>query len=1064
MKNWLTAICFIGMLCASAHAQSISFSHPLSPTGTVVSGVGIRSLPDTVRILAVMVEFQQDDDKRTTGKGLFGTVYDNLPVGSDIIDPYPHNRQYFEHHLTFLRNYVRKCSGGRTFVDFFVLDSVLQVSKQMQAYSPIKDEPHKPLADLAREAWTLADSKFPEIDFADYDMFVLFHAGVGRDIDISSIMGFNPTPFDLPSIFINEKAFQEFYGTSFKGIPVDDGSFVIQHTAIIPTTENRVVTSFDGSNVLLQYTINGLLAASFGSWAGLPDLYDTGTGRSGIGRFGLMDSQSIFAFGGICPPQPSAWEKIQLGWAASRSTPPGSNDIFVTAHRTDQISTPDIIKIGISPEEYWLLENRQRDPGGNGQTVTMMSGEREVTMTFPKDTTGFANEDINSLRGVIIDVEDIDWSLPGGTVIGDNSQRVRVMGGFLLWHIDERVIEANRESNTVNADPRLRGVDLEQAEGPQDIGEELRTIFGTTVGDGSPLDFWFRGNISPVYKNRFDATSYPSTRSNDGYETHVAVTSFSDPGVVMSCRVQIGDDIIGPVEGWPIRLNTDSLTPRRIVAADLDSDGRKEILVAMQATGENTSRSVQTFVYVLTQAGKGFIAPGNVEAIAADSSRFVDGPVVADLDNDGHAEIALLFSKGDGASEFVSIFHSNQLDSDSHLLLRERIRVPGASSLMSLGTQFVGDYNDGLWSITRDGFKTFMTTWSGSKTLARFGSGTAIAVMNRSTGELAWVDAITGAEYKTTSLGVSGENAALATGDLDRDGVMETAVLADAKLFVFDPDGNALPGFPVILADLSSPLDFILADVDGDGGADIVISSNEEIRAYNFAGAQIDYFPVPNKPPVVPGVQQAFDATSILAMSTTEQSPDALLYLNDSRLRFLNSAGTDRPGFPIPVSYSGGGAALLALEDTRSMGLAVASSAGSVSLYDLKSFGSPGIISWSARFGDARNSRTVLRALRGTAPTYAFFPPDRCYNWPNPVYRDETKIRCYVSEDARISVTIYDLAGMEIYRTEFSAVGGVDNEITWNVQGVESGIYLGHVAAQSANNSGFKIIKIAIVK
>ncbi len=1064
MKSWLIAMFGLGVLCASAGAQSISFSHPLSPIGAPASDVGVRSLPDTVRVLALMVEFQEDDDKRTTGKGLFGTVYDNLPVGSEIIDPYPHNRQYFEHHLTFLRNYVRKCSGNRTFVDFYVLDSVVRVSKQMRAYSPVKNESHKPLADLATEAWTLADARFPDVNFADYDMFVLFHAGVGRDIDVTSIMGFNPTPFDLPSIFLNRASFREFYGASFEGIPVDNGSFVIPHTAIIPTTENRVVTSFDGSNVLLQYTINGLLAASFGSWAGLPDLFDTGTGRSGIGRFGLMDSQSIFTFGGICPPQPSAWEKIQLGWAAARSAPPGSNDLFITAHRTDQISTPDIVKIGISPEEYWLLENRQRDPGGNGQTVTMMSGGREVTLSFPKDTSGFTNEDINSLRGVIVDVEDIDWSLPGGTVIGDNNQQVKVMGGILLWHIDERVIEANQASNTVNADPRLRGVDLEQAEGPQDIGEELRTIFGTTIGDGSPLDFWFRGNISPVYKNRFDATTYPSTLSNDGYETHVAITSFSDPGVVMSCQVRIGDDIIAPVDGWPVRLDSDRLTPRRIVAADLDGNGRKEILVAMQTRKSHASPQVGTFLYILTQAGKGFIAPNKLSAIAVDSVRFVDGPVVADLDNDGHAEIAFLLSAAEEDGEFLAVFHSDRFDNDGNLLLRQRIPVPGASSLMAVGARFVGDYNAGLWSLTRDGFKTFMTGWNGSKTLARFGRGATIAAMNRSTGELSWVDAITGAEFTTISLGASIEHAALATGDLDRDGIMETAVLADTKLFILDPDGSVLPGFPVSLAGIPAPSHFILADVDGDGGSDIVISSATEVRVYNFAGALIDNFPVPNAKSSIPGLDTTSALTSLLALSTSEQASDALLYLNDSRLRFLNDTGKDRSGFPIPVSYSGGGAALLELADTRGMGLAVANDVGGVSLYDLKSYASPGLISWSARFGDAQNSRTVLRALRGTAPTYTFFPQDRCYNWPNPVYKDETKIRCYVAEDARVSVTIYDLAGMEIYHTEFSAVGGVDNEITWNVQGVESGIYLGHVTARSNDNSGFKIIKIAIVK
>ncbi len=46
----------------------------------------------------------------------------------------------------------------------------------------------------------------------------------------------------------------------------------------------------------------------------MPDLFDAETGKSAIGRFGLMDGQSLFAFGGLFPPEPSAWEKVFLGW------------------------------------------------------------------------------------------------------------------------------------------------------------------------------------------------------------------------------------------------------------------------------------------------------------------------------------------------------------------------------------------------------------------------------------------------------------------------------------------------------------------------------------------------------------------------------------------------------------------------------------------------------------------------------------------------------------------------------------------------------------------------------
>lgn len=53
---------------------------------------------DTLKILAVMVNFQQDNDETTFGNGKFGTIYSKA-YGADIIDPLPHDKDYFESHL-----------------------------------------------------------------------------------------------------------------------------------------------------------------------------------------------------------------------------------------------------------------------------------------------------------------------------------------------------------------------------------------------------------------------------------------------------------------------------------------------------------------------------------------------------------------------------------------------------------------------------------------------------------------------------------------------------------------------------------------------------------------------------------------------------------------------------------------------------------------------------------------------------------------------------------------------------------------------------------------------------
>ena len=70
---------------------------------------------------------------------------------------------------------------------------------------------------------------------------------------------------------------------------------------IIPETESRELETISGK-FLFEITINGLIVASVASHLGLPDLFDTKTGLSAIGRFGLMDGQSIFAYNGCFPP------------------------------------------------------------------------------------------------------------------------------------------------------------------------------------------------------------------------------------------------------------------------------------------------------------------------------------------------------------------------------------------------------------------------------------------------------------------------------------------------------------------------------------------------------------------------------------------------------------------------------------------------------------------------------------------------------------------------------------------------------------------------------------------
>ncbi len=95
-----------------------------------------------------------------------------------------------------------------------------------------------------------------------------------------------------------------------------------------------------------------------------------------------------------------------------------------------------------------------------------------------------------------------------------DDQGVFYDGGTLIWQIDEGVISENLSSNGVNADPKRRGVDVEEADGSQDIGQQYGSFTsGSGSEEGTALDFWFSGNASPVNTNTFSPTSFPDSRA-----------------------------------------------------------------------------------------------------------------------------------------------------------------------------------------------------------------------------------------------------------------------------------------------------------------------------------------------------------------------------------------------------------------------------------------------------------------------------------------------------------------------------------------------------------------------
>ncbi|MCP4975198.1 MAG: hypothetical protein GY931_03470, partial [Maribacter sp.] len=426
----------------------------------------------SLNILAVMVEFQPDKFNLTIGDGTFGSLY-TKDYGNDIIDPLPHNANYFSDHLEFTKNYFEKVSNGNLSIEYTVLPNIVTVSKVMRDYSPVDNDGFIGLGDLATEVWLQNETLNPNIDYVSYDVFLIFHAGAGKDISTSELLGESR---DLPSLYLGLNSFKTFYGESFDGIDLSNGQ-KITNSIILPETESREIDGF-GDPTLLELSINGLIVSSIASHLGLPDLFDSETGKSAIGRFGLMDGQSLFAYKGLFPPQPSAWEKIFLGWDVPLVINSNETNIEVIANEIAQNTDVKIVKVPINSSEYYLIENRARDANNDGIKITYKVAGQLKSLTLPKDTTKFNNVNVDTLSGVVLNVDEFDWAVPGN--------------GILIWHIDESIIDQNLNENKINADKNRRGIDLEEADGIQDIGEEFQTIFGDIIiAEGEENDLWF---------------------------------------------------------------------------------------------------------------------------------------------------------------------------------------------------------------------------------------------------------------------------------------------------------------------------------------------------------------------------------------------------------------------------------------------------------------------------------------------------------------------------------------------------------------------------------------------
>lgn len=629
-----------------------------------------RFSADSVEIYAVKIEFKPDSVTNTAGNGLFMRAnsvahevasdgimnskdrkeFDWYRNGTYNYDKIPHDSTYFYEHLTSLKNYYHQVSNGKINIGWkiFPNDSAFasfRLSQEMAYFSPGQKRGNETYDDFnlrktrammrfVAQSILVADTTGKLFKSLQQDedgnlfkigesgniipVFVLIiHAGSSALTDGGEGGAGNAdSPNDLTDMFVGEELFKFFslpseniFGDFVKKDPVTGrtGMQISGKDGEKITLSELMMVSETANQDSLNWGINGILVNQFARQIGIPDLYSTSSGLTGIGRFGIMDFSGYSAANGFIPPNPSAFVRAFMGW---------EKPILAKIDSSYSVNAlgENLYLVPINNTEYYLLENRQRNLTQNPDLFVYdtinENGSKKfyIASDFRVNLSKNVKSVFSGLRKVVDSVESRDIGIPAS--------------GICVWHIDEKLIENRLKHNMINADSSYRAVNLVEADGITDIGVEFTDMLGYPWFDyGSAADVFPHTNIFKNDKGGTKITdsispqTFPSTIANDGGNSYLKikfsntkkgnaekyylskgqtenskfneyeVVNYSDTTIKISIS-QEKDNIL-PAENFPVKIKGNKFFPLLTTNFN-DGNGNFKAIVTLSKSGNLT--------------------------------------------------------------------------------------------------------------------------------------------------------------------------------------------------------------------------------------------------------------------------------------------------------------------------------------------------------------------------------------------------------------------------------------------------------------------------------------------
>lgn len=972
---------------------------------------------DTVKVLAIRVEFQEDNDTLTTGNGKMDLMGFLTEKDGLYYDP-PHTKKYFENLLLGLRNYFWHNSLGKFHIEFNVMpEGVLdayELPHQMKYYGdtmwkyPNYDfrGVEMGLCRLMEDALTIAD-RDNNINFSDYDYFIIFRAGSAAQTDIKE-----NSPFDLWAATISSEALEYYLGKPY--IEVDEGRTRIDIACISPEMTRQDTLYRGRINLGGMIGMLGLLCHEFTHLLGGYDLYDVTGNSMGVGGWSLMGYGGWLgardAPPGTIPACLDPFHKYLFGFISPKIINLTKENLSCFTMIMDSLlfdekeTLPFVYKIPISDDEYFLIENRQTD-------------------IRKKDTIVVKRE-----NGVIIGIEDgeYDFFLPGS--------------GLLIWHVDEKIIEEYGPYNAININPLHKGVDLVEGDGIQDFDKWIYQDYYEFIG--SKYDPFFKGGF-------LDSLTEKTNPSSDGYygKTYYRFYIHSPPESVMYFTFENRFLRKELIKNFPSPL----LSP---LVSDLNNDGIKEIIVPC-STGRIYAYQPDGSPYlgyeilcelpfrITCDLSIGDInGGGNLEIVVISYNRliildafgnslfdlFLNGEIksealLADIDNDGKKEIILGTEKG----YLYIINDEGRIRENFPVRLNGKIKLTPTISeeviavLTNDNRLYLIDFNGGI----KKGFPITLShsPFPSPSSPIIFDNQILILIPINLNYQLILMDFDGKIKYSSKEIMKYPSFSSLAIGDVNDDGNSDIIIFSKNKVFAFNRNLTLIDNFPIVFDSIylkeiilngylfyhkypfylySSP---VIGDFDGDGISEIFIgfpnfgvSINNKQRLFTTGGIKTIPF-----------------LTDLDGDSLTE-----LLVTTDENFLFC---------------------------------------------YNL--FGKDDNIFWQTKLSNPeRNGRVlkkVLPKLREEEFLIASF-----YLYPNPITINDREgyLRFKLTKQkAKIKVSIYNFSFKKIKEIKFNVNDGIlDNERKLDIKDLKSGVYFLKFEVLSENNQEERYYKFAVVK